>query len=84
MNLIYYHIYRIKVEVTDTIRELTMQVVDVLDIHIGGVDLLFNEDGTTFTIAEVNNNVGFASFDKAHGISTATLMAYYMVDLMMD
>jgi gamma-F420-2:alpha-L-glutamate ligase len=54
-------------ELTDEVKWLAMKACKVLNLDIGGVDLLF--DGEHFRICEVNSNPGFKGFEKATNIN---------------
>jgi len=50
--------------------EIALKTSEVLNIDIGGVDLLFKEDGG-FTICEANTFPGFKGLEKASGVNVA-------------
>ncbi len=52
---------------TPEIEELTIRVSKILDLNIGGLDLLFTEDG--FKICEANSIPGFEGMEKACDIN---------------
>ena len=52
-----------KFELTNEVKWLAMKACKVLNLDIGGVDLLF--DGEHFRICEVNSNPGFKGFESA-------------------
>ena len=54
-------------ELTDEVKWLAMKACKVLNLDIGGVDLLF--DGNHFKICEVNSNPGFKGFESATDIN---------------
>ena len=52
---------------TPEMEKLAMQVSNVLDLNIGGIDLLFTEDG--FKICEANSIPGFEGMEQACDIN---------------
>lgn len=50
--------------------DIALRTADVLNIDIGGVDLLFKEDGG-YTICEANTFPGFKGLEKASGVNVA-------------
>ena len=52
---------------TDAIRELALRVVDVLELNIGGIDLLFKGDG--FVVGEANSIPGFQGIESCSQIN---------------
>lgn len=50
--------------------EIAVKTAEVLNIDIGGVDLLFKENGG-FTICEANTFPGFKGLEKASGVNVA-------------
>lgn len=50
--------------------DIAVRTAEVLDIDIGGIDLLFNEGGG-YTICEANTFPGFKGLEKASGVNVA-------------
>ena len=50
--------------------DIAIRTADVLNIDIGGIDLLFNEGGG-YTICEANTFPGFKGLEKASGVNVA-------------
>ncbi len=50
--------------------DIALRTADVLDIDIGGIDLLFKEGGG-YTICEANTFPGFKGLEKASGVNVA-------------
>ena len=51
--------------------DMAIKTAQVLDIDIGGIDLLFNEGGG-YTICEANTFPGFKGLEKASGVNVAS------------
>lgn len=60
------HFYEAPQEAVD----IAIRTAEVLNIDIGGVDLLFKEDGG-FTICEANTFPGFKGLEQASGVNVA-------------
>ncbi len=60
------HFFEAKPEAVD----IALRTAEVLNIDIGGIDLLFKEDGG-FTICEANTFPGFKGLEKASGVNVA-------------
>ncbi len=52
---------------SETIRELSKRVIDVIGLNIGGIDLLFKGDG--FVVGEANSMPGFQGIESCHAIN---------------
>lgn len=52
---------------TDEIRALSMRVIEVLGLNIGGIDLLFKEDG--FVVGEANSIPGFQGIESSSDLN---------------
>ena len=50
--------------------DIALRTADVLNIDIGGIDLLFKEGGG-YTICEANTFPGFKGLEKASGVNVA-------------
>lgn len=50
--------------------DIALRTAEVLDIDIGGIDLLFKENGG-YTICEANTFPGFKGLEKASGVNVA-------------
>jgi len=51
-------------------KNLALKTSDILDLQIGGIDLLFTDDGG-YTICEANTFPGFKGLEKASGVNVA-------------
>lgn len=54
-------------ELTPEIIEIAEKVVDVIGLNIGGIDLLFTENG--FTVCEANSMPGYEGLEKACSVN---------------
>lgn len=64
-----------KVELTGESLELVHRVREAVGLQIGGVDLLYAEDG--FKVCEVNLSAQFVGFERATGVNVArTILAH--------
>jgi len=54
----------------DEAKEIAIKTSNVLNIDVGGIDLLFKEDGG-YTICEANTFPGFKGLEKASGVNVA-------------
>jgi gamma-F420-2:alpha-L-glutamate ligase len=54
----------------DEAKEIAIKTSEVLNIDVGGIDLLFKEDGG-YTICEANTFPGFKGLEKASGVNVA-------------
>jgi RimK family alpha-L-glutamate ligase len=52
---------------TDAIRALSNRVIEILDLNIGGIDLLFKGDG--FVVGEANSIPGFQGIESCNEIN---------------
>ncbi|MEM6812099.1 MAG: RimK family alpha-L-glutamate ligase [Pseudomonadota bacterium] len=57
-------------EPDDVAKEIALKTASALNIDIGGIDLLFKEDGG-YTICEANTFPGFKGLEKASGVNVA-------------
>eukprot|EP00744_Colponema_vietnamica_P002610 GILI01004063.1.p1 GENE.GILI01004063.1~~GILI01004063.1.p1 ORF type:complete len:337 (+),score=59.99 GILI01004063.1:47-1012(+) len=68
-------------EITDSMRQVVGDIVRVLELDIGGIDLLFGNEGewgSEWVVCEVNNNFGFKAFDRTLGCSIAVRIAQFI------
>jgi len=54
----------------DEAKQIAIRTSEVLNIDVGGIDLLFKEDGG-YTICEANTFPGFKGLEKASGVNVA-------------
>lgn len=54
-------------ELTDEMRTLAQKVIDIFNLNIGGLDLLFTDDG--FAVLEVNSMPGFQGIESCIDIN---------------
>ncbi len=59
-------------ELTEQAIELAKKVSKIIDLNIGGIDLLFTEDG--FKVCEANSMPGFQGMEKASGANVAAML----------
>jgi len=58
-------------EADDEAKEIAIKTSKVLNIDVGGIDLLFKENGG-YTICEANTFPGFKGLEKASGVNVAS------------
>jgi gamma-F420-2:alpha-L-glutamate ligase len=65
-----------KFEVTDEIDYIARETARVLNLHIAGIDLLFDNEG--FRVCEANSNPGFKGFENYCEVDVADLITEYI------
>lgn len=60
-------------------KDIATKTAEVLNIDVGGIDLLFKEDGG-YTICEANTFPGFKGLEKASGVNVAGRILEVMQD----
>jgi RimK family alpha-L-glutamate ligase len=65
-----------KFKITPEIDFIARETARILNLHIAGIDLLFDNDG--FVVCEANSAPGFKGFEKYCGIDIAELIVEYI------